>query len=157
MLALNEKGEVEGLENLPLIQEFVDVFIEEILGLPIERELTFIIDLKPGTKHIARTPYRMLISKLQDLKMELNELLDLGLTHPSVSPWGESIIFVRMKDGVWRLSIDYHQLNKEKIKNQYPLPRIDELFDKMKGETMFSKIDLISRYHQLHIKGIRYP
>jgi hypothetical protein len=80
--------------------------------------------------------------ELQELKMQLKELLDLGLIHPSVSPWGAPVIFIRKKDGSWRLCIDYHQLNKATIKNQYPLPRIDDLFDQMKGATVFSKIDL---------------
>ena len=84
--------------------------------------------------------------------MQLNELLDLGLIRPSVSPWGAPIIFVRKKDGSCRLCIDYHQLNKETIKNQYPLQRIDNLFDQMKGVIVFSKIDLRSRYHQIGIK-----
>jgi hypothetical protein len=87
--------------------------------------------------------------ELQELKMQLKELLDLGLLHPSVSPWGAPVIFIRKKDGSWRLCIDYRQLNKATIKNQYPLPRIDDLFDQMKGATVFSKINLRSRYHQL--------
>jgi hypothetical protein len=157
ILALNEKGEVEGLENLPVVQEFADVFPEELPGLPPERELEFTIDLKPGTEPIARTPYRMSTPELQELKMKLKELLDLGLIRPSVSPWGAPVIFVRKKDGSWRLCIDYHQLNKATIKNQYPLPRIDDLFDQMKGETMFSKIDLRSGYHQLQIKEEDIP
>jgi hypothetical protein len=106
-------------------------------------------NLKPGTKPIARTPYQMSTPALQELKMQLNDLLDLGLIRPSVSPWGSLVIFVRKKDGSWRLCIDYHQLNKTMIKNQYPLSRIDDLFDQMKGATMFSKIDLRLGYHQL--------
>ena len=106
--------------------------------MPPERELEFTIDLKPGTKPIARTPYRMSTPELQELKMQLNELLDLGLIRPSVSPWGAPVIFIRKKDGSWRLCIDYRQLNKATIKNQYPLPRIDDLFDQMKGATVFS-------------------
>jgi hypothetical protein len=94
-------------------------------------------------------PYQMSTPELQELKMQLKELLDLGLIRPSVSPWGAPVIFVRKKDRSWRLCIDYRQLNKATIKNQYLLPRIDDLFDQMKGETMFSKIDLRSGYHQL--------
>jgi hypothetical protein len=97
-------------------------------------------------------PYRMSTPELQELKMQLKELLDLRLIHPSVSPWGEPMIFVRNKDESWRLCIDYRQLNKPTIKNQYPLPRIDDLFDQTKGATVFSKIDLRSGYHQLQIK-----
>jgi hypothetical protein len=95
--------------------------------------------------------------ELQELKMQLKELLDLGLIHPSVSPWGAPVIFIRKKDGSWRLCIDYRQLNKATIKNQYPLPRIDDLFDQMKGATVFSKIDLRSGYHQLRIKEDDIP
>ena len=80
--------------------------------------------------------------ELQELKMQLKELLDIGLIHPSVSPWGAPVVFIGNKDGSWTLCIDYHQLNKETIKNRYPFPRIDDLFDQMKGATVFSKIDL---------------
>jgi hypothetical protein len=125
--------------------------------MPPERELEFTIDLKLGTEPIARTPYRMSTLELQELKMQLKELLDLGLIRPSVSPWGAPVIFIRKKDGSWRLCIDYHQLNKATIKNQYPLPRIDDLFDQMKGATVFSKIDLRSGYHQLWIKEDDIP
>jgi hypothetical protein len=157
ILVLNEKGVEEGLEHLPVVKEFVDVFPEELPGMPPERELEFTIDLKPGTEPIARTPYRMSTPELQELKMQLKELLDLGLIRPSVSPWGALVIFIRKKDGSWRLCIDYHQLNKATIKNQYPLPRIDDLFDQMKGATVFSKIDLRSGYHQLRIKEDDVP
>jgi hypothetical protein len=157
ILALNDKGMVEGLENLLVVREFVDVFPEELPGFPPEREMEFTIDLKPGTEPIARTPYRMSTPELQELKMQLKELLDLGLIRPSVSPWGAPVIFIRKKDGSWRLCIDYHQLNKATIKNQYLLPRIDDLFDQMKGATVFSKIDLRSGYHQLQIKEEDIP
>jgi hypothetical protein len=87
-------------------------------------------------------PYRMSTPELQELKMQLKELLELGLIRPSVSPWVAPVIFIRKKDGSRRLCIDYRQLNKATIKNQYPLPRIDDLFDEMKGVMVFSKIDL---------------
>jgi hypothetical protein len=157
ILALNEKGVAEGLEHLPVVKEFVDIFPEELPGMPPERELEFTIDLKLGTEPIARTPYRMSTPELQELKMQLKELLDLGLIRPSVSPWGAPVIFIRKKDGSWRLCIDYRQLNKATIKNQYPLPRFDDLFDQMKGVTVFSKIDLRSGYHQLRIKEDDIP
>jgi hypothetical protein len=104
--------------------------------------LDFTIDLKPRTGPIARTHYRLSTSELQQLRMQLKELLDLGIICPSVSLWGAPVIFIRKKDGSWRLCIDYHQLNKATIKNQYPLSRIDDLFDQMKGEIVFSRIDL---------------
>jgi hypothetical protein len=147
ILALNEKGVAEGLEHLLVVREFANVFLEELPRMSLERELDFTIDLKPETELKARTPYRMSTLELQELKMQLKELLDLGLIRPSVSPWGAPVIFIQKKDGSWRLCIDYHQLNKATIKNQYPLPRIDDLFDQMKGATMFSKNDLRSGYH----------
>jgi hypothetical protein len=98
-----------------------------------EKEFEFMIDLKPRTELIARTPYHILTLELQELKMQLKELLELGIICPSVSPWGARIIFIWKKDGLWRLCIDYLQLNKEMIKNQYSLPRIDELLYQMKG------------------------
>jgi hypothetical protein len=104
------------------------MFLEELPGFPSERELDFTIDLKPGTEPIERTTYLMSMPELHELKMELKELLDLGLIRPSVLPWGVPVIFIRKKDGSWRLCIDYHQLNKATIKNQYPLPIIDDLF-----------------------------
>jgi hypothetical protein len=149
ILALNEKGVAKGLEHLSVVREFADVFPEELPRMLPERELEFSIDLKLGTEPIARMPYRMSTPELQELKMQLKELLDLGLIRPSVSPCGAPVIFIQKKDGSWRLCIDYRQLNKATIKNQYPLPRIDDLFDQIKGATVFSKIDLRSRYHQL--------
>jgi hypothetical protein len=145
--ALREKGVAEGLEHLLVVREFTDVFPEELPRMPSEMELDFTIDLKPRNEPIARTPYRMSTSELQELRMQLKEFLDLGLIHPSVSLWGVPVIFIRKKDGSRRLCIDYHQLNKETIKNQYLLPRIDDLFDQMKGAKMFSKINLRSGYH----------
>jgi hypothetical protein len=144
ILAVNEKGVAEGLEHLPVVSEFADVFSEELPGMSSERELEFTIDLKPRTELIARTLYRMLTPELQELRMKLKEFLDLRLIRPSVSPWGAPVIFIQKKDGSWRLCIDYRQLNKATIKNQYPLPRIDDLFDQMKGATVFSEIDLQS-------------
>jgi hypothetical protein len=157
ILALNEKGVAKGLEHLPVMREFVDVFPEELPGMPPKREFEFTIDLKLGTEPIAKMSYRMSTPELQELKMQLKELLDLGLIRPSVSPWGTLVIFIRKKDGSWRLCIDYHQLNKATIKNQYPLPRIDDMFDQMKGATVFSKIDMQSWYHQLWIKEDDIP
>jgi hypothetical protein len=157
ILALNEKGLAEGLGHLPVVREFADTFSEDIPGMPPERELEFTIDLKLETEPIAGTPYQMSTLELQELKMQLKELLDLGLIRPSASPWGAPVIFIRKKDGSWRLCIDYCQLIKTTIKNQYPLLRIDDLFDQMKGATVFSKINLRSAYHQLRIKDDDIP
>ena len=103
------------LENPLVVQECDDLFPEELPSLSPERELEFTIDLKPGTEPIARVPYRMSTLELQELKMQLKELLELRLIHPSASPWGAPVIFIRKKEGSWRLCIDYHQLNKAMI------------------------------------------
>jgi hypothetical protein len=137
ILALNEKGMVEGLENLPVVREFVDIFPAELPSLSPKRELEFTIDLKPGIESIARMPYRMSTPELQELKMQLKELIDLGLIRPIVSPWGVPVIFIQKKDWSWRLCIDYRKLSKATIKNQYPLPRRDDLFDQIKGDGVF--------------------
>jgi hypothetical protein len=101
ILALNEKGMAKGLKNISIVRKFADVFPEELPGLPPERELEFIIDLKLGIEPIARNPYRMSTMELQELKMQLKELLYLGLICPSVSPWGAPVIFIWKKDGSW--------------------------------------------------------
>ena len=132
-----------------MLEEFSGVFVIEILGIPPKREIDFRIDLMPGTKPISKTPYRMIAQELVELKVQLEELLEKGLIRPSVSPWGAPVIFVKKKDG---LCIDYRQLNKVTIKNRYPFPRIDDLFDQVKGAKIFSKIDLKSGYHQLRIQ-----
>ena len=137
------------LEDYPILQEFKDVFPDELSELPPKREFDFSIDLMPGTEPQSKVPYRMTTTEMYELKVQLQELLDKGFIHPSVSPWGAPVIFVKKKDGTLRLCIDYRMLNKVTIKNRYPLPQIDELFDQMKGATVFSKIDLRSRYHQL--------
>jgi hypothetical protein len=90
--------------------------------------------------------------ELAALKVQLQELLNKGFIRPSNSPWGAPVLFVKKKDDTLHLCIDYRQLNKVTVKNKYPLPRIDDLFDQLKGVRVFSKIDLRSRYHQLRIK-----
>jgi hypothetical protein len=142
----------DSLDQYPVLSEFQDVFPNELPGLPPERELDFTIELKPGAEPISKTPYRMTAPELCELQMQLKELLDLGLIRPSVSPWGTPVIFVKKKDGSLRLCIDYRDLNRATVKNRYPMPRIDDLFDQMKGASVFSKIDLRSGYHQLRIK-----
>jgi hypothetical protein len=139
--AVNErKG--PSLDQYPVLSEFKDVFPNELPGLPPERELDFTIELKPGAEPISKTLYRMTAPELCELQMQLKELLDLGLIRPSVSPWGAPVIFVKKKDGSLRLCIDYRDLNRATVKNRYPMPRIDDLFDQMKGAAVFSKIDL---------------
>ncbi|KAL4020409.1 hypothetical protein IC575_019184 [Cucumis melo] len=134
-------------EDVPMVKEFLDVFPDDLLGLPPDREIEFTIELLPGTAAISHTPYRMAPSELKELKMQLQELVDNGYIRPSVLPWGAPVLFVNKKDGTLRLCIDYRQLNKVTIRNKYPLPRIDDLFDQLRGATLFSKIDLRSGYH----------
>jgi hypothetical protein len=111
----------------------------------------FVIELKPGTTPIYKTPHRMAIPELAELKEHIKELLEKGFICPSSSPWGAPLIFVLKKDGTQRLCMDYHALNEVTIKNKYPLPRIDDLFDQVRGACVFFKIDLRSGYHQLKI------
>eukprot|EP00253_Pinus_taeda_P001689 PITA_01689 len=148
----NSKDKTTSLNNIPVIQEFADVFPEEIPGLPPRRDIDFTIELVSGATPVSRAPYRMSIPELTELKMQLQELLEKNYIRPSVSPWGAPVLFVKKKDGTLRMCIDYRQLNKLTIKNKYPLPRIDELFDQVKGATVFSKIELRSGYHQIRIK-----
>jgi hypothetical protein len=140
------------IEEIPVVQEFTDVFPNELPGMPPDREIEFTIDLLPGTAPISKAPYRMVPRELTELKGQLQELLDNGFIRPSVSPWGAPVLFVKKKDGSMRLCIDYRELNKVTIKNKYPLPRIDDLFDQFQGSQVFSKIDLRSGYHQLKIR-----
>ena len=120
-------------------------------GLPPDRELEFAIYLLPSTTPISIPPYRMSPTELKELKVQLQDLVHKGFVRPNVSPWGAPVLFVKKKDGSFRLCIDYRQINKVTIKNKYPLPRIDDLFDQLSGAKVFSKIDLRSGYHQLKI------
>ena len=128
--------------DIPTVSDFPDVFPEELLGLPPQREIKVAIDVVLGATPASITPYRMAPVELKELKLQLQELLEKRFIRPSVSPWGSPVLFVKKKDGTLRLCIDYRQLNKLTIKNKYLLPRIDDLFDQLKGASIFSKIDL---------------
>jgi hypothetical protein len=117
-----------------------------------QQEIEFCIDLIPRVAPITKAPYRMAPVELKELKTQIQELFDKGFIRPSVSPWGAPVLFVKKKDGTFRMSIDYRELNKITIKNKYPLPRIDDLFDQLQGAQIFSKIDLRLGYHQLRIR-----
>ncbi|GKU99858.1 hypothetical protein SLEP1_g12641 [Rubroshorea leprosula] len=145
------------LEDIPVVREFPDVFPEDLPGLPPDREVEFAIDLVPGTGPVSKAPYCMAPTELKELKIQLEELLEKGFIRPSVSPWGAPVLFVKKKDGSMRLCIDYRELNKVTVKNRYPLPRIDDLFDQLKGAQVFSKIDLQYGYHQVKIKPDDVP
>ena len=119
--------------------------------------MEFTIDVAPETTPISKAPYRMAPLELKELKIQLQELLDKGFIRPSVSPWGAPVLFVKKKDGSTRLCIDYRELNKVTVRNKYPLPRIDDLFDQLQGACVFSKIDLRSGYHQLRVRSEDVP
>ncbi|XP_074283271.1 uncharacterized protein LOC141607825 [Silene latifolia] len=114
-----------------------------------ERDVEFSIDLVPGSGPIAKAPYRMAPAELQELRKQLDEMIEKDFIRPSSSPWGAPVLFVKKKDGSMRLCIDYRELNRVTVKNKYPLPRIDDLFDQLKGASVFSKIYLRSGYHQI--------
>jgi hypothetical protein len=100
-----------------------------------------------GEAPVSKTPYRMSNPELKEFQMQLEEILKKGYIHPSVSPWGDLVLFVKNKDGTLRLCIDFRQLKKVTVNNKYHLPRIDDLFDQLKNEKIFSKIDLRLGYH----------
>nr|GFC79387.1 putative reverse transcriptase domain-containing protein [Tanacetum cinerariifolium] len=145
-------SDVPSIHDQPIVSEFPDVFPDELPGIPPIREVEFNIELIPGQEPISKALYRMALIELKELKDQLQELLERGFIRPSVSPWGAPVLFVKKKDGSMRLCIDYHELNKITIRNRYPLPRIDVLFDQLQGAIHFSKIDLRSGYHQLRVK-----
>jgi hypothetical protein len=147
---VNQLDASQGSE-VPVVNEFFDVFPEELLGMPPDRDIEFVIELKPSTTPIYKTPYRMVTPELAELKGHIKELLEKGFIHPSSSPWGAPVIFVPKKDGTQRLCVDYRALNEVTVKNKYPLPRIVDLFDQLHGACVFSKINLRSGYHQLKI------
>jgi hypothetical protein len=143
--------------DIRTVYEFPDVFPEELSGMPPDCEIEFVIELVPGTTPIFKRPYRMAANQLAELREQLHELLDKGYIRPNASPWGAPVIFVLKKDGRQRMCVDYCSLNEVTIKNKYPLPRIDDNFDQLKGACVFSKIDLGSGYHQLKIRASDIP
>jgi hypothetical protein len=137
--------------KVPVVNEFHDLFPKELLGMPPDRDIEFVIELKPGTAWIYKTPYGMATPELAELKEHIKELLEKGFIHHSSSLWGAPVIFVLKKDGTQRLCVDYHALNEVTIKNKYLLPSIDDLFDQLHGACVLYKIDLWLGYHQLKI------
>nr|AAV43966.1 putative polyprotein [Oryza sativa Japonica Group] len=149
--------QVTTLESVPIVCKYPDVFPEELTSMPPDREIEFAIELAPGTAPIAKRPYRMAANELAEVKRQIEELESKGYVRPSSSPWGAPVLLVKKKDGSERMVIDYRALNEVTIKNKYPLPRIDDLFDQLKGARVFSKIDLRSGYHQLKIRSEDIP
>jgi hypothetical protein len=143
--------------NIRVVRDFLDVFPEELPRMPPDRDVEFIIDLLPGTAPISKSPYRMSVEELKELKKQLTKLQEVGYIRPSSSPWGAPILFVQKKDGSQRMCVDYRSLNDVTIKNKYLLPHIEDLFDQMRGARVFSKIDLRSGYHQMKIRPSDIP
>ncbi|GJV37828.1 putative reverse transcriptase domain-containing protein [Tanacetum coccineum] len=139
---VEDKSEKKRLEDVPIVRDFPEVFPEDLPGLPPTRQVEFQIDLIPGAAPVARAPYRLAPSEMKELSEQLKELSDKGFIRPSSSPWGAPVLFVKKKDGSFRMCIDYRELNKLTVKNRYPLPRIDDLFDQLQGSSVYSKIDL---------------
>ncbi|GJS87341.1 putative nucleotidyltransferase, ribonuclease H [Tanacetum coccineum] len=146
---MNANVDEPRISDIPVVRGFTNVFPEDLSGQPPQRQVEFHIDLVPGATPVAKSPYWLAPSKMQELSEQLQELQDKGFILPSHSPWGAPVLFVKKKDGSFRMCIDYRELNKITIKNRYPLPRIDDLFDQLQGVCYFSKIDLPSGYHQL--------
>ncbi|KAK8510296.1 hypothetical protein V6N12_073367 [Hibiscus sabdariffa] len=138
--------------DIRTVCDFPEVFPEELSGLPPDREVEFVIETHADAAPVSISPYRMAPKELKELKTQLQELLDRGFIRPSTSPWGAPVLFVKKKDESLRMCIDYRQLNKMTVKNKYPLPRIDDLFDQLRGASVFSKIDLRSGYYQLKVR-----
>jgi hypothetical protein len=132
----------KALEDIRVVCDYPDVFPEELPGTPPDRDVEFVIDLLPGTAAISKRPYRLSSDQLQELKAQIKELMGKGFICASSSHWGAPVIFVGKKDGTPRMCVDYRSLNDVTIKNKYPLPRIEDLFDQMRGDKVFSKIDL---------------
>jgi hypothetical protein len=150
-LSVDDK-ESNQIEAIRIVSEFPDVFLEELPGMPPERKVEFAIELIPGTAPIFKRAYRVSGPELVELKKQIDELLEKGYIRPSTSPWAAPVLFMEKKDGTKRMCIDCRALNEVTVKNKYPLPRIEDLFDQLRGASVFSKIDLRSGYHQLRIR-----
>jgi hypothetical protein len=150
-------NEANLIEDIRTVSEFPEVFPEELLGLPLERKVEFPIELILGTTPISKRAYRVSEPELVELKKQIDELLEKGYIRPSTSPWAAPVLFVEKKDGTKRMCIDCRSLNEVTVKNKYPLRRIEDLFDQLRGASVFSKIDLRSGYHQLRIRPSDIP
>ncbi|GJZ06961.1 putative reverse transcriptase domain-containing protein [Tanacetum coccineum] len=135
-----------------IVQDFPEVFPEDLPGLPPTRQVEFQIDLVPGAAPVARAPYRLAPSEMKELFGQLKELSDKGFIRPSSSPWGAPVLFIEKKDGSFRMCIDYRELNKLTVKNRYPLPKMNDLLDQLQGSNIYSKIDLRSGHHKLKVR-----
>ncbi|KAI3801952.1 hypothetical protein L1987_30071 [Smallanthus sonchifolius] len=154
---IDDRKKMNELKNVPVVCNFPEVFPEDLPGLPPDQEIEFQIDLLPGAEPVAKAPYQLAPSEIKELMSQLEELTEKGFIRPSISPWGAPVLFVKKKDGSMHMCIDYRELNKRTVKNKYPLPRIDDLFDQLQGASWFSKIDLRSGYHQLKVREEDVP
>ncbi|GJV68350.1 putative reverse transcriptase domain-containing protein [Tanacetum coccineum] len=154
---IEDKSEKKRLEDVPIVQDFPEVFPEDLSGLPPTRQVEFQFYLVPSAAPVARAPYRLAPSEMKELSEKLKELSEKGFIRPSSSPWEATVLFFKKKDGSFRMCIDYRELNKLTVKNRYPLPRIDNLFDQLQGSSIYSKIDLRSGYHQLRVREEDIP
>ncbi|GJX14916.1 putative reverse transcriptase domain-containing protein [Tanacetum coccineum] len=154
---VEDKSEKKLLKDVPIVRKFPEVFPEDLPRLPPTRQVEFQIVLIPGAAPVGRAPYRLAPSEMKELSEQLKELSDKGFIRPSSSPWGAPILFVKKKDRSFRMCIDYREMNKLTVKNQYPLPRIDDLFDQLQGSSVYSKMALRSGYHQLRVREEDIP
>ncbi|GKD94390.1 hypothetical protein Tco_1374227, partial [Tanacetum coccineum] len=151
-----DESKEKRLEDVPTIRDFPEVFPEvfpeDLPRLPPIQQVGFQIDLVLGVAPVARAPYRLASPEMEELSTQLQELSDKEFIRPSSSPWGAPVLFVKNKDGSFRICIDYRELNKLTVNNRYPLSRIDDLFDQLQGSSVYSKIDLRFGYHQLRVR-----
>jgi hypothetical protein len=140
-----------------VVKDFPDVFLEELPGMPPDRQVEFVIYLLQGTTLTSKRPNKMFVEELKELKKQLIELQEAGYIRPSLSPWGAPVLFVQKKDGSQRMCVDYRSLNDVITKNKYLLPHVEDLFDQRRGARIFSKIDLRSGYHQMKIRPSDIP
>ncbi|GJY31524.1 putative reverse transcriptase domain-containing protein [Tanacetum coccineum] len=151
ILLMSSKVSDKKQEEIAMVRDFPEVFPDKLFGLPPIREIEFQIELIPRATPIAKSPYHLAPSEMEELSGQFKELQDKGFIRPSSSPWGAIVLFVKKKDGSFRMCIDYRELNKLTVKNRYPLPRIGDLFDQLQGSLFFSKINLRSGYHHLRV------
>ncbi|WVZ50518.1 LOW QUALITY PROTEIN: hypothetical protein U9M48_001764 [Paspalum notatum var. saurae] len=149
--------DASALAGIRVVSEFPDIFPESLPGMPPERDIEFSIELVPGTAPIYKKAYRIAGVELLEVKKQIDELLEKGFIRKSTSPWASPVLLTEKKDGSLRMCVDYRGLNAVTVKNKYPLPRIEDLFDQLKGACVFSKIDLRSGYHQLRIRPSDIP
>nr|GEV54333.1 putative reverse transcriptase domain-containing protein [Tanacetum cinerariifolium] len=151
------KVDEKKLDDIEVVRDFPEVFPDDLSCLPPVREIEFRIDLIPGALPVVKSPYRLALSEMSELSNQLKELQEKGFIRPNHSPWGAHVLFVKKKDGAMKMCIDYRELNKLTIKNRYPFPRIDNLFDQLQGACCFSKIDIHLGYHQLRVQEEDIP